>query len=245
MMKKLISILILQFFFVGLFAQTASQMSYTILNSSGIRGIDKILQEYKENNNCTEINDAELVEKFKNFSLSFSYNNQLYVLAYDDFDEFPLKRNGKTRGIYLFRKDYNGWHVASKKIFDATYIEGILIDEYIINPSNTNIQTEVLDNDKVLMLIRNRIWVSDLKTDKGYSTSFMNFLILTPKSDTTFNYTLLKPKNKFDFFPEQTSYSIEKNEDFVKIFSKENYVKSFFNGEKLWESEPNLLNLYK
>lgn len=235
-MKKLFGVIILHFFVVGLFAQ-AAQMSYTMLPSEGIRGFDKSLQQYKINNNFVNINDAELIDKVNTYTLSFVYNNKLYVLAYDDFDEIPLK----TRGIYLFRKDFDGWHVASDRIFTATYVNEKLIDEYIINPRNTNVITEVLENDMVVMLIRNRIWVTDTDSDLGQSGSYMVYLVLYPVVEGCFDYYLLRPRDKFDFFPEGSTYNVEKSEDSLKISSGDNYIKFMFSGGRLWEAEPNIL----
>lgn len=240
-MKKITIILVLQFFIVTLFAQSAAQISLSMMNSNGIREIDKELRRYKVENELESINDAELITNFQQFSLSFIHENQLYVLAYDKFDEIPLT----TRGVYLFRKDSDEWHVASKRIFTSTYVENKLIDEFMINPSNTNSCIEIFDKDKIFMLIKNRIWVSDLKTNLGYTTTYSIFIILSPQPNGYFKSQIFIPSNMFEFFPETESYEITKGENFIKISSGNKYVKFMFDGEKIWESNPNNLVYYK
>lgn len=244
-MKKVVGILMLLFVCAGLFSQNAAQMSYSVLNSDGIREIDKNLQEFKKDKDCLDIDDAKLIENFQVFTLAFLYNNQVHVLAYDKADEIPEIKDGVSRGVYLFRSDSSGWHAVSDRVFTGRYVEHILVKEHLLNPSNTNVCVEPIAGGRFLFLVRNRVWVSDLETNLGSVKTYMSFVIFTPQADGTFKFRIWEPTDMFDFFPEDISYVTLKNDNSVMVATTpmESYVKFIFGGEKLWESSPDILKI--
>lgn len=202
--------------------------------TDGIRGVDEAIQIFIDDNGIVELPDDIRLGLLKNFTLSFEYQGEIYVLAYDDKpDEAPAK----LRGVYLFRWDEKGWYVASERIFTASIIWGISTNEWLISPVNDKtLFVERVGEDKFVMSVRHHYWTTAIENDAGYSGTYTNFLIFTPKTDTTFSCSIIEPVNKKNFLPENSEYKIFNTDSALKITTNSTVIEFPVDGERLWNS---------
>jgi hypothetical protein len=173
-------------------------------------------------------------EQFKTFiswSLAFMVDETIFALSYEDSTDIkftPVKNeNGdpmyktaqKTRNVFLYRRDNNGWVKASDIIqsdyhnqqslglnpktnsYDNAVLYSVLNNHTVEDSENAFGRVVKLGNGVVMMFVPTSFGDTRINTDNVPFT-YNKVVIFMPKGDGTYNTSIFEPINKNTIEPE-------------------------------------------
>lgn len=187
--------------------------------------VDVALNKVKNN-----VLTADDFKAFLSRSLTFTVNETIYVLSYEEgtnvkstmikneIGDGMYKTAQKTRNVFLYRRDANGWVKASDTIqtdynnqlnlglnpktnsYDYAVLYSVLYNQTVENGPNGYGKVVKLENGGIMMLVPTSYGDTRINIDNVPFT-YNKVVVFIPKGDGTYKVSIFKPTITDTFTP--------------------------------------------